>query len=268
MRLSHPSAPFQGVPAEDVFFAANDQYIQMGVGFVVLSFQEEARPERPLQLYVDIKSQPSARNLLLGALLGRSEQMRAAFPGVKGRIYTELPPTQFDMLNFYTQNGFAADDATEEHLIQLPTGASQPPMGCEFASVPLQSVQEQYAFLQRLNKYRLSPIAHDYLTLQMQQPYFLALGYYRGGHPIAEMMMTGANADTAALVMIYVQRDMRRRGVARSLLTAGSDLLRQRGVSQALTHVSSGSAQQIGLIRMMSGTRRKIISILPNLPFG
>jgi GNAT superfamily N-acetyltransferase len=81
-------------------------------------------------------------------------------------------------------------------------------------------------------------------------------------------MMTGANADTAALVMIYVQRDMRRRGVARSLLTAGSDLLRQRGVSQALTHVSSGSAQQMGLIRMMSGTRRKIISILPNLPFG
>ncbi len=268
MRLSHPSAPFSGVPAEDVFFAANDQYVQMGVGFVVLSFQEEAMPERPLQLYLDIKSQPSARNLLLGALLGRCEQMRAAFPGVKGRIYTELAPTQFDMHSFYTQNGFATDDAREEYLVQLPAGPSQPPMGCEFASVPLQSVQEQYAFLQRLNKYRLSPISHDYLTLQMQQPYFLALGYYRGGHPIAEMVMTGASADMAALVMIYVQRDMRRRGVARSLLSAGSELLRERGVTHALTHVSSGSPAQMGLVRMMTGNRRKIVSVLPNLTFG
>ncbi len=268
MRLSHPNAPFSGVPAEDVFFAANDQYVQMGVGFVVLSFQEEAMPERPLQLYLDIKSQPSARNLLLGALLGRGEQMRAAFPGVKGRIYAELPPTQFDMLNFYTQNGFASSDAREEYLIQLPAGPSQPPMGCEFASVPLQSVQEQYAFLQRLNRYRLSPISHDYLTLQMQQPYFLALGYYRGGHPIAEMMMTGASAETAALVMIYVQRDMRRRGVARSLLAAGSDLLRDRGVTHALTHASSGSPAQTALMRMMSGSRRKIITVRPNLIFG
>ncbi|MDD4081062.1 MAG: GNAT family N-acetyltransferase [Eubacteriales bacterium] len=268
MRLSHPSAPFSGVPADDVFFAANDQYVQMGVGYVVLSFQEEAIPERPLQLYLDIKSQPSARNLLLGALLGRCEQMRAAFPGVKGRIYTEFPPTQFDMLNFYSQNGFSTEDAREEYLIQLPSGPSQPPMGCEFASVPLETVQDQYAFLQRLNKYRLSPITHDYLTLQMQQPYFLALGYYRAGHPIAEIILTGASSDTAALVMVYVQRDMRRRGVARSLLAAGSDLLRQRGVTQALTHVRTGSAAQMGLMRMMSGSRRKIITVLPSLLFG
>ena len=48
MRLSHPSAPFQGVPAEDVFFAANDQYVQMGVGFVVLSLQKKTTPKQPL----------------------------------------------------------------------------------------------------------------------------------------------------------------------------------------------------------------------------
>jgi len=172
------------------------------------------------------------------------------------------------MLNFYTQNGFSTEDAREEYLVQLPAGPSQPPMGCEFASVPLETVQDQYAFLQRLNKYRLSPIGHDYLTLQMQQPYFLALGFYRGGHPIAEVMMTGASADTAALVMVYVQRDMRRRGVARSLLSAGSELLRQRGVTQALTHVRTGSAGQMGLVRMMSGSRRKIVTVLPSLLFG
>jgi len=140
MRLSHPQAPYQGIPAEDVFFAANDQYVQLGVAYIILNMQEEIYPERPMQLYVDIQSQASARNLLLGALLGRAEQIRAAFPHLKGRIYTEVSPTQFDMTTFYTQNGFSAADAREEYAFPLPRGGFQAPMGCEFASVPLQTV--------------------------------------------------------------------------------------------------------------------------------
>ncbi len=269
MRLSHPSAPFQGVPAEDVFFAANDQYVQMGVGFCGFKPAGGGDPGTTLAaVLLDIKSQPSTETCCWGPCWAAASRCGRHFWGSRAGSM-ELPPTQFDMLNFYTQNGFASDDAREEHLIQLPSGPAQPPMGCEFASVLLQTVQEQYAFFcSGSPQYRLSPISHDYLTLQMQQPYFMALGYYRGGHPIAEMMMTGASADTAALVMVYVQRDMRRRGVARSLLSAASELLRQRGVTQALTHVSSGSAQEMGLIRMMSGSRRKIITVLPNLTFG
>ena len=41
MRLSHPSAPFQGIPADDVFFAANEQFVQMGVAYIILHMQEE-----------------------------------------------------------------------------------------------------------------------------------------------------------------------------------------------------------------------------------
>ncbi|MDI9521122.1 MAG: GNAT family N-acetyltransferase [Bacillota bacterium] len=265
MRLSHPSAPFQGIPAEDVFFAANDQFVQLGTGYIILTIQEELYPERPLQLYIDIQAQVTARNLLLGAVLGRAEQMRAMYPHLKGRIYTEIAPTQFDLVTFYQQNGFSGADAREEHQFPLPQGSSQAPMGCEFASVPLQSAQDQTAFIARLNRYRLSPISHDFLTLQMQQPYFMALGFYRGGHPIAEIMMTGASSDKAALVMLYVQKDMRRRGVGRSLLTAASDLLRQRGVSSAVTQAFALNQAQAGMLRSLGATRRRIINMLPFL---
>lgn len=268
MRLSHPNAPFQGIPPEDVFFAANDQYVQLGVGYVILNMQEEMYPERPLQFYVDIQSQPSARNLLLGATLGRAEQMRSYYPQQKGRIYTEISPTQFDLLSFYTQNGFAASDAREEYLFPLPQGPTQAPMGCEFASVPLQTAQDQQAFLARMNRYRMSPISMDFLTLQMQQPYFLALGYYRAGHPIAELLMTGGSTDAAALVMVYVQRDMRRRGVAKSLIMAASALYKQRGINSALTQAFTANVPQMGLIKSLAGTKRRIISVLPHIPFG
>ena len=268
MRLSHPNAPYQGIPAEDVFFAASDEYVQLGLGYIIINLQEETYPERPVQLYVDIKAQPSSRNLLLGALLGRAEQIRAAYPQVKGRIYTQIAPSQFDLVTFYNQNGFAANDAREEHMFFLQTGAAQPPMGCEFASVPLQSAQEQYDFLYRLNRYRMTPITHDFLTLQMQQPYFLALGYYRAGHPIAEMLLTGTSADTCALIMLYVQRDMRRKGVARSLLQSGANLFGERGGINILTQVYTANAPQMGLMRSLSSNKRKIIAVLPNIEFG
>ncbi len=268
MRLSHPGAHFQGIPPEDVFFAANDQFVQLGIGYIILNMQEEMYPERPLQLFIDIQSQISARNLLMGAVLGRSEQIRAEYPQLKGRIYTEISPAQFDLTTFYTMNGFLMSDAREEHHFPLPSGPAQPPMGCEFASVPLQTVQDQMAFLARLNRHRLSPISHDFLTLQMQQPYFLALGYYRAGHPIAELLMTGASSDTSALVMLYVQRDMRRKGVGRSLLQAASELLRQRGVRSALTQVFSANAPQMGLMHSLGSSRRRIINTLPHINFG
>ncbi|MGI6725181.1 MAG: GNAT family N-acetyltransferase [Christensenellales bacterium] len=268
MRLSHPSAPFQGVPADDVFFAANDQFVQMGVAYIILNMQEEMYPERPLQLFIDIQSQPTARNLLLGALLGRAEQLRAQFPQLKGRIYTEIAPSQFDLVSFYNQSGFSTSDAREEHLFTLPTGNTQAPMGCEFASVPLMSVQDQFAFLSRLNRYRMSPITHDFLTLQIQQPCFMALGYYRAGHPIAEIMVTGASPDTAALVMLYVQKDMRRRGIGKSLLCAASELLRQRGVNAALTQAFSANQAQAGLLCSLGASRRRVISVLPHIDLG
>lgn len=265
MRLSHPSAPYQGIPPEDVFFVANDRYVQLGLGYLVLSMNQEMYPDKPMEIFLSIEAQPTARDLLLGALLGRSEQLRAQFPGVKGRIYTVLSPNNWEMLNFYNRNGFANADAQEEHVFPLPMSQAVTPMGIQFASVPLQSPQEQAAFLQRLNACRMTPITMDFLTLQMHQPYFMALGYYRAGQPLAEMLMTGASPESAALVMLYTRADHRRKGLARSLVLSASGLLRERGVQQVVTHLYSRSPAQTGLIKSLGGTRRRIINILPSL---
>ena len=62
-------------------------------------------------------------------------------------------------------------------------------------------------------------------------------------------MMTGASEDIAALVMLYVQKDMRNRGVGKSLLIAASDLLRQRGVTSALSQGFTANVPQAGMLR-------------------
>jgi GNAT superfamily N-acetyltransferase len=265
MRLSHPTAPYQGIPPQNVFFAANDRLVQLGLGFVVLSMNSEMYPEKPLEIYVYIASQPSARDLLLGALLGRADQMRAQFPHLKGRIYTELLPTEWEMLNFYNRNGFQNADAQEEHIFPLPSLPPQTPMGCQFASVPLGSMQEQQAFLQRLNMYRMTAITPDFLTLQMQQPFFMALGFYRAGQPLCEGLFTGSHPDSAALVMLYTRQEYRRKGMARSLILSAAKLLGERGARQMVTQVYARSQAQIGLVKSFSGTRRKIVTILPSI---
>jgi GNAT superfamily N-acetyltransferase len=265
MRLSHPSVPYQGIPPQDVFFAANDLYVQLGLGFVVLSFNQEMYPDKPLEIYLSIDAQPTARDLLLGALLGRAEQLRSQFPHVKGRIYTHLSPSSWEMLSFYNRNGFANADAQEEHVFPLPALPGQTPMGIQFASVPLGTLQEQQVFLARLNAYRMTPITLDFLTLQMQQPYFMALGYYRAGQPLCELMMTGASPDSSSLVMLYTRADHRRKGLGRSLVLSACALLKDRGVHQIVTHIYSRSQAQTGLIKSLGGTRRRIISILPSI---
>lgn len=269
MRLSHPSIPYQGIPQENVFFAYNEQYVQMGMGYIILSMQPELYPDRPLQLYLYIKAQPTGRNILLGALLARAEQMRAMYPYLRGRIYTQLLPTEWDMLNFYNHNGFSNNDSEDEYIFTLPEASEViPPMSCQFASVPLQTPEMSRAFLDRMNLYRLSPITMDYLSVQLQQPYFMALGYYRGGQPIAEIMLSGTGGDSAGLIMMYVRAEYRKRGIAKSLLTAASGLLRERGITQCMAHVYSGNAPQVALMKSFAASRRRIVSILPTIDIG
>ena len=265
MRLSHPTAPYQGIPPQDVFFVANDRYVQMGLGFVIPTMNTEMYPDKPLEIYLYIEAQPSARDLLLGALLGRAEQMRARVPGVPGRIYTELASGDWEMLNFYSRNGFMNADAQEEYVMPVPLSPAQTPMGCQLASVPLSSVQEQHAFLQRVNAYRMTPINHDFLTLQMQQPYFMALGFYRGGQPVSEMIMTGGSPQSAALVTLYTRAEYRRKGIARALILSAANLLREREAQQIVTQIYSRSQAQTGLVKALGGTRRRIVTILPSI---
>ena len=264
MRITHPQAAFQGIAPENVFFVANDQQVQMGTGYVSQFYQTEMYPERPNHLFIQIDAQPSARALLYGALLARGEQLRAVTPTIPARLYAQVKPDDLEMLRFYESVGMKNDDGEDLYRFLLPEGVPRAPMGMEFASVPLADEISQNAFLSRINAQRIQPITRDYLQLWQQQQHFMALGFYRGGQPVCETILTGTGGN-ATLLMIYTRSDMRRQGMARQLLGAGAALLRQRGVTMMYTQVFRRNQPQIGLMKHVNAVFVRTVTCLPGL---
>ena len=264
MRITHPQAAFQGIPPENMFFVANDQQIQLGTGYVMQFFQGELYPERPNHIFMQIDCQPTARALMFGALLARAEQLRAMNPDVPARLYTQVEPKDLELLRFYEACGLKNDDGEDMFRFPVPAGVPQAPMGMTFASVPLQDQASQDAFLARINAYRIQPFTRDYLQVWQQQQHFMALGFYRGGQPICETVLTGAGS-TVTLLMIYTRSDFRRQGMAKLLLGAAGAVLRERGVNTMETHIFRRSQPQVSLMRRMNGTFMRTVTALPGL---
>ena len=264
MRITHPQAPFQGVTPENVFFVANDQQVQLGTGYVIHFYQGEMYPDRPSHLFIQLDCQPSARALMFGALLARAEQLRAQTPNLPARLYAQVPPENVDLLRFYESCGLKNDDGEDMFRFLPPQGVPQAPMGLTFASVPLSDEASQNAFLTRINAQRIQPITRDYLQLWQQQQHFMALGFYRGGQPVCETILTGTGP-IATLLMIYTKSDCRRQGMAKNLLGAASALLRERGVITMYTHIFRRNAPQVNLMRRLNGTFVRTVTALPGL---
>ncbi len=264
MRITHPQAAFQGIPPENVFFVSNDQQVQLGTGYVQQFFQGQMYPERPNHLFIQIDCQPTGRALLLGALLARAEQLRAQNAALPARLYAQVNPEDQEMLKFYEACGLHNDDGEDLYRFLPPAGVAQAPMGMDFWSVPLQDEAVQNAFLDRVNAQRIQPITRDLLQLWQQQPHFMALGFYRGGQPVCEAVVTGAAA-SASLLMIYTRSDCRRQGLAKQLLGAAGALLRERGVGSMTTHIMRRNVPQKGLIRYLNGVFVRTVTALPGL---
>ena len=264
MRITHPQAPFQGVAPENVFFVANDQQIQLGTGYVMQFFQGEMYPERPNHLFIQIDAQPSARALMYGALLARADQLRAQTPHLPARLYAQVMPDNLDMLRFYESVGMKNDDGEDMFRFLPPDGVARAPIGMTFASVPLSDEMSQNAFLNRINAQRIQPITRDYLQLWQQQQHFMALGFYRGGQPICETIITGTGTN-ATLLMIYTRSDFRRQGLAKQLLGAASALLKERGVTMIYTHIFRRNQPQVALMKRLNGTFVRTVTALPGM---
>ena len=265
MHLTHPIAPYQGIPAEDCVFVTNDRMMEMGMGYVTMFTQGEMYPEAPLHIYLQIDAQPAGRNLLLGALLARAEQLRAQTPHLKGRIYAQLTPEDWDMTNFYTKAGFKMDDSEELYRFPLPEWPARAPVSCNFSQVAMRTPQETMAFMNRFNAYRIAPIDTEFLTRCMQMEHFMAIGFYRGNHPVCEALFTGQGTE-ATLVGLYVRADYRRQGFAKAIIGAACDILRERGVMQITTRAFSRNAAQMGLMRAAGAKKVKTTAVLPGLP--
>lgn len=265
MHLTHPIAPYQGIPPEDCIFVTNDRMVEMGMGYVTMFMQGEMYPEAPLHVYMQIDAQPAGRNLLLGALLARAEQLRAQMPKVKGRLYAQLNPEDWDMTNFYTKAGFKMDDTEDQYRFALPAWPARAPVSCTFGEVPFRTPQETQAFLDRFNAYRIAPIDGAFLARCMEMEHFVAIGYYRGNNPVCEALFTGRGPE-ATLVGLYVRADYRRQGFAKAIIGAACDILRERGVQQISTRAFSRNAAQMGLMRAAGAQKVRTTAVLPGLP--
>ncbi len=264
MRITHPQTEFQGIAPENVFFVANDQQVQLGTGYVMQFFQGEMYPERPAHIFLQIDCQPTARALMFGALWARAEQLRAQTPQTPTRLYAQVAPENMEMIKFYESCGLRNDDGEDMFRFLPPIGVPQAPMGMTFGSVPLQDEAGQNAFLARLNAMRIQPITRDYLQLWQQQQHFLAVGFYRGGQPVTEAVITGTGA-TATLLMLYTRADCRRQGYAKQLLGAAGTLLRDQGVTMLYTQIFRRNLPQVNLMRRMGGAFVRTVTALPGL---
>lgn len=264
MHLTHPIAPYQGIAPEDCIFVTNDQMIEIGMGSLTQFWQQEMYPEAPLHLYMQLESQPAGRNLLLGALLARAEQIRAQHPQVKARLYTQVAPENWEMVNFYNKAGFKADDSEDLYHFPLPIWPAHPPVACNYASVALRTPDEVQGFLNRMNAYRITPLDADFLGQCMQMEHFTCIGYYRGAHAVCEALLTGQGS-AVTLVSMYVRADYRRQGFAKSILGAAADILRPRGVTQVSARIFSRHAPQVGLMRAAGAAKVRTISLLPGI---
>ncbi len=264
MQLTHPIAPYQGIAPEDCIFVTNDQMMQIGMGTLTRFYQPELYPETPMHIYMQLDAQPAGRNLLLGALLGRAQQIRREQPQMKARLYTQISPENWEMANFYTKAGFKADDSEDLYHFPLPIWPAHPPVSCNYASVGLRNAAEADGFLQRLNTFRISPLDMEFLDQCMQMEHFTAIGYYRGVNPVCEALLTG-QGDTVTLVAMYVRSDYRRQGFAKAILGAAADLLRPQGVTQVSARIFSRNTPQVALMRAAGAKKIRSLSILPGI---
>ncbi len=263
MQITHPQAPYRGIPAEDMFFVSNDQQIQMGSGYLIPFVQRDLYPARPLNIYIEISAQHSARNMLFGALLARTEILLERYPDMKARIYAQLDTSDTDMQTFYQNCGFLMDDAEDMYYFILPyTAAGKIPMGVQYASVPLDTEQQQTAFLNRINAMRISPLTRDQLTLWRNQPGFLALGFYREGRPVSEILTSG-NGVNASLIQVYTRSEFRGQGMASQLILQASSILRERGMTGMYAHIFRRNSAQVRLMQVLAAGFVRTVSFLP-----
>ena len=80
-------------------------------------------------------------------LLARAEQLLAQAPNLRGRLFTQIAPEDWDLNGFYTKAGFKMDDSEDLYHFGLPGWPARAPVNCNYASVPLKTPQDVQAFL-------------------------------------------------------------------------------------------------------------------------
>lgn len=263
--VMHPQTAQRNIPAEHMFLATDALGTKLGEGYIIPQFQPHLYPDCPINLYFDMQCQPSARYVLFGALVAQARQLREINRDLQARMYTNLSPADSEMLRFYEHNGFLLSDEEQEMELYLPEGDGVLPMNCSVADIPLNTMEEQAAFIQRLWANDINYLDASYL-LQMKhtQPHFLAMGLYRNNDLAGEVLLHGIG-DTAELSAIYITSAMRRQGMGHALLHRAMAVMAREGVSRITTRILTRSTPQKQLMASFGGRTVGTSTIFPGL---
>lgn len=266
MQVFHPAQTNNGLPPENVFLVADSANLTVAEGYLVQTYHPYLFPERPINLYLSVFSKGPGLDMLLGALLARAVQLREQTPNLKARVFAQVGMQDAAMLSFYQESGFQADDALDVVRIAAPNVKPSAPMGYEMGMVPLAQPLEQTAFLMRMNTYRLDALQQSMLQRYMSMPHFTALYMSRGPEIVGEIAFTGVG-DTAKLIGLYVMRNYRNLGIAKTLIAAGIHQLTERGVTTVEADVIRRNIPQCRLAQSCKATFIRTDCLYPGINY-
>lgn len=234
MHVFHPPQSVNGLPPENIFYVADSANMTVAEGFVVPTYHPYLFPDRPLNLYLSIRSKGPGRDMLMGALLARAQQIHQSMPTLKARVFSQVSTLDTSMLAFYVESGFEADDWLDVIELGVPNARPAAPMGYHLGYVPMSNQSEILGFMQRMNTYHLQAMQPALLQRYMSFPHFVALYLSRGSEVVGEIAFTGSGS-SAKLIGLYTAPQYRRLGLAKTLIASGMKLLSERDV----THVEA-----------------------------
>ncbi len=266
MHVFHPAQSTNGIPPENVFLIADSANVTIAEGFLVHTYHPYLFPERPINMFLSIHSKGPGRDMLLGALLARVQQLRAQTPTLKARAFAQVSIQDAPMMSFYMDGGFQADDALDVVKLGMPGAKPSAPMGYDLGRVPLQTPMEQQAFLMRMNTYRLDVLQPALLQRYMAMPHFMALYISRGNEIVGEILFTG-EGQAAKVMGLYIMPKYRRLGLAKSLVAAGMKHLGDVGVNHFEADIIRRNTPQCALAQSCNATFLRTACFYPGLNY-
>ena len=264
LQLTHPAGAWHGYAREDVFFVTDASQREYGRGVLVYQLLPHLYPDRPVNIYFDLTAEPAAQYMLLGAMMARARQLRDRDPSLRARMYTCISPDDALNRSFYERGAFRMED-TERMLILHPQSLDgRTPMGCAVALTPLNTPQEQQAFLSRLQAHDITHISMDYLSELLRTQHVCAIGLIYQDIIAGEALLAGMG-DSSELIAIYIRPEFRRKGMGTSLLNHCMALLHREGVERFTARFLSASAPQMGLARAFQAEEAGVVAVFPSV---
>ena len=92
MHVFHPPQSVNGLPPENTFYVADSANMTVADGFLIPTYHPYLFPDRPINLFMSIRSKGPGRDMLMGALLARAQQLREQTPQWPARLFTQVSP--------------------------------------------------------------------------------------------------------------------------------------------------------------------------------